>query len=429
MKEKNTPKIASVPGGEGGAPPAGKRGSPGIRLLTALIFLAVAGYFGIQIYSALANPMICAVAYRYQTEDTLSVTGFVVRDEETLGDSGGGLLRLTRSEGERVSAGGTVAQIYADQASLDRQTEIDRLRTQLDQLNYAAEAASAGGAALQLDGLISEALLSVRRSVAADRLDTAADAAAELEALTLRREYTYTDAAELKAQAEELKSQLSALTAQSAGRSRTVAAPRSGLYSAVADGYESVLTPDMLDTLTPSALAAVRPAEGAGDLGKLVLGDAWYFAASLSAADAERLSVGSAQTLRFAKGVDRDLRVTVQSVSAAENGRCVAVFRGTAYLAQLTLLRAQTADVVFSAISGIRVPQQAIRVDESGAPGVYCVVGAEARFKPVRLLWSSDDGYALVEAEGTGAAILRPGDQVILSAGGLTDGAVVSYAG
>lgn len=434
MKKSNTAKIESLrdaetEGGSTGETSGKKGGSPGTRILTALICLAVLTYFGIQIYNSYADPLITTVAYAYQVEDTVSVTGFLVRSELVLPDSGGGLLRLTRSEGERVSAGGKVAQIYSDQASLDRQTEIDKLQTRLDQLNYASEAASASEAALQLDSQIAEKLMTMRRNLASDRLDSAVDSVTELEALVLRRDYTYTDAEELKAQTAEMQSQLNTLKAQSAGSSRTVTAPKAGLYSAVVDGYEGVLTPDTVDELTPSRLGSLRPESVSGDLGKLVLGDTWYYAASLSAADAKKLTSGATETLRFAKGVDRDLSVVVQSVSAAENGRVAVVFRGRTYLALLTLLRQQSADVVLASHSGIRVAQQAIRVDKNGNAGVYCIVGVEARFKPVTVLWTGDDEYALVRGEGTGATALRSGDEVILSAGGLEDGAVVSYAG
>lgn len=434
MKKHNAPKIESVKSAEEeaafGRKTAGKKGgSLGTKALTALIFLAVVTYFGIKVYQAYADPLITAVAYSYQVEDTISVTGFLVRDELVLPDSGGGLLRLTRWEGERVSAGGKVAQIYSDQASLDRQTEIDKLQTRLDQLNYASEAASASEAALQLDSQIAETLVTMRRAVAADRLDTASGSVAELEALVLRRDYTYTDAEELKAQTAELKSQLTGLKAQSAGSTRTVSAPTAGLYSAVVDGYETVLTPDTLDSLTPSALGSLQPSGTTGDVGKLVAGDTWYFAAAFSAADAKALVPGATQTLRFAKGVDRDLSVTVQSVGEAENGRVAVVFRGRSYLAQLTLLRRQSADVILSSYSGIRIPQQAIRVDENGAAGVYCIVGVEACFKPVTVLWSGDDDYAVVRADGVDKTALRPGDEVILSAEGLEHGAVVNYAG
>lgn len=434
MKKKKAPKIESARNSMTERGPAQedskkKNGSPGTKALTALICLAVLTYFGIQVYDSCADPLISAVAYTYQVENTISVTGFVVRDELVLEDSGGGLLRLTRSEGERVSAGGKVAQIYSDQTSLDRQAEIDKLQTQLDQLNYASEAASASEVALQLDSQIAEKLVAMRQAVASDRLDTAADSVVNLEALVLRRDYTYTDAEELKAQTADIQSQLNTLNAQSAGSSRTVTAPRAGLYSAVVDGYESVLTPDAVDTLTPSGLSSLQPSGTSSDLGKLVLGDTWYFVTSLSAADAKKFTKGTSETLRFAKGVDRDLSVTVQSVGAEENGRVAVVFRGRTYLALLTLLRQQSADIVLSSVSGIRVPQQAIRVADDGITGVYCIVGVEARFKPVKVLWSADDEYALVRALGTGETALRPGDEVILSAGGLTDGAVVSYAG
>lgn len=59
--------------------------------MTALICLAVLTYFGIQVYDSCADPLISAVAYTYQTENTITVTGFVVRDELVLEDSGGGL--------------------------------------------------------------------------------------------------------------------------------------------------------------------------------------------------------------------------------------------------------------------------------------------------------------------------------------------------
>lgn len=406
-----------------------KQHALGTKILMTLVCLAVLAYFGIQIYQTLADPMIMAVAYTYQVEDSISVTGYVARNEVVLPDSGGGLLRLTRSEGERVAAGGRVAQVYADQASLDRQMEIDRLQTQLDQLHYAAEAISASEVSIQLDSQITQRLLAMRRAVAAGRINSAEENLLELKALVLRRDYTYTDAEELKAQTAAMESQLKTLKAQAGTSVRSITASRSGVYSAVVDGYESVLTAETVGTLTPSSLTGLQPAAVSSDVGRLIFGDAWYYVASLSAADGKRLTEGASETLRFAKGVDRDLAVTIQSISEEENGRVAVVFRGTTYLPELTLLRQQTADVILSTVTGIRVPQQAVRVDENGVTGIYCVVGAAARFKPVAVLWSSSDGYVVVRSQGEKERVLRPGDKVILSAAGLEDGTVVSYGG
>ena len=57
--------------------------------------------------------------------------------------------------------------------------------------------------------------------------------------------------------------------------------------------------------------------------------------------------------------------------------------------------------------------------------GVYCVVGRFARFKPVTVLYTGD-GFSLVEsAAGKESLRLRPGEEIILTARELSDGAVV----
>ena len=88
----------------------------------------------------------------------------------------------------------------------------------------------------------------------------------------------------------------------------------------MADGYESVLTPETLETMTPSQLTAIAPQSVSTTVGKLIEGSAWYFAANISEEDAAGLMVGSSLTLRMASGVDFDLPVKLTRISGAENG-------------------------------------------------------------------------------------------------------------
>ena len=46
--------------------------------------------------------------------ESVSVSGYVVREEQVLSNESSGLLQLLREEGERVSAGGTVAAVFAE---------------------------------------------------------------------------------------------------------------------------------------------------------------------------------------------------------------------------------------------------------------------------------------------------------------------------
>lgn len=403
-----------------------KNSSLGTKTLMALVCLAVLFYFGLQAYRYFDDPLTTTASYTYQVEKDLSLSGYVVRDEKVLPDSTDGLLRFSRSEGERVSVGGEIAVVYADQASLDRQDEIDSLQTQIEQLEFAQQAALGSEVSLKLDSQITAAMLALRSDVTADKLDAAEDHISNLRSLVLKRDYTYTDTDDLTGQITDLESQLKTLKAQAASGTRTITAPTAGLFSAVVDGYETVLTPEALDGLTPSALASVK-ADGtvSSNVGKLILGDTWYYAATLSESDAGKLTVGQTQTLRFNKGEEQDYQVKVQSLSTAEDGRVAAVFSCNYYLPELTLLRQQSAELVLETVTGIRVPKEALRVDADGQSGLYCVVGMVAQFKPVNVLYTGEDFVLVSGAAQTEKSRLRPGDEVIISARDLYDGKVV----
>ena len=423
-----------------------KNNSPGIKLLMVAITLALAAYFDFQAFNYFVDPLSTTLAYSYQVEDEMNLSGYVVREERVLADEASGLLRLNRAEGERVSAGGTVATVYADQASLDRQTEIDALTTRIEQLQYAKEAALGAEVSLKLDNQIIQTVLEYRGSISAEKFYEAESVGSELRALVMKRDYTHSDNGDLNGQIESLQAQLKEAKAQSAGTVRRLTAPQSGLYSAVVDGYEQILTPESAAEMTPSQFFAVQTdASVSSHVGKLILGDSWYYAAVLPTEQAEALAEemakngSGAMKLRFTKNIERDLNVSLESVGEDENGKCVVVFRGDTYLPQLTLLRKQSAQLVVDSVEGIRVPKDALRirtteakgddgtVTETKTLGVYCVVGMEARFKPVEMLYSGD-GFALVQATAPAdreSLRLRPRDEVIITALDLYDGKVL----
>ena len=428
-----------------------KNNSLGTKILMAAVTLGLLAYFGLQGYLYFSDPLTTTLAYTYQVEESVSLSGYVVRQEQVLEDDGGGLLRLRREEGERVSRGGAVASVYADQSSLDRQAEISTLESRVEQLQYAQDAAGSSEVSMKLDAQILQNILEYRQCLTADRMAKAETYGSQLRALVLKRDYTYSENEDLSGQIEALQAQIKELKTQAAGSVRTVTAPVSGLYSAVVDGYETVLTPESLSDMTPSQLSAVRAdSTVSSGVGKLILGDSWYYAASMSAADAEELQeasdalkkAGKSLTLRFAKSVERDLPVTVSRIGPEENGRCVVVFEGKTYLSRLTLLRQQSAQVVWDSTEGIRVPKEALRMEKvtvnsegqrvtEEATGVYCVVGMEARFKPVEVVYNGSS-FLLVRSaapEDRENLRLRPGDEVIITANGLYDGKVVGQKG
>lgn len=401
--------------------------SMGMKILTAVLCVGVLGYFGIQAYRYFTDPLTTSPAYTYQVEQSITVTGWVVREEQLIPSPDSGVLRLSRSEGEKVSRGGQLAVVYADQASLDRQTELESVEARIEQLEYAKESAMNSEAVLRLDNQIMSGILELRTAVTAGRMDTADGVLSELRSYVLKRDYSYSGGGDLESRLQELQSRLQTLKKQTASSKKTVKAASSGLYSAVVDGYEGVLTPEKAAGMTPSQIRGLKKnAAVTSRVGKLITGDKWYFLAAVPVESLGKMAEGQTVKLRFATGTSSDLQMQVESIGPAEDGQSAVLLSSREDQAKITLLRQQSADIVWNTVEGVRVPSASIRVDEEGRTGVYCVVGMNARFKPVEVLHTGSEGYALVRPLSTVEKTkLRPGDTVIVTAYGLYDGKVV----
>ena len=425
-----------------------KSTSVSTKIITILLLLAVIGYFAVQGYNYFVSPETTTLVYRYHSERSIALRGYVVRDEQVV-DCNETLIELKHAEGERVGQGDTIASVYrsADALNATQQLEtlraqkeqleyatqqLETLRAQKEQLEYAKSASSDAATALRLDTDIREQIISVRAAYESGAYSSLDTLIPQLKTTVLKREYAYNGSDDLTAKLDELNAQITALSGAASGGTTRITAPVSGTYSAVADGYESVLTPEALETMTPSQLSSAAPQSVSTTVGKLIQGSAWYFAANVNEEDAASLKENSRLTLRMASGVGFDLPVTLTRISAAENGKCLIVLKSTRYLSYMTLLREQNAELIISAYDGLRVPKNALRVDENGVSGVYCLVGRVAYFKPVSIVYQGSD-YCLVEPGTIEAATesqkslytLRPNDEVIVSAGELYNGKVV----
>ena len=397
--------------------------TPIFTILCIAILAASVILFAGQAYRYFSDPLTTTLVYETREQDEISVTGYLVREEEVFHSSSGTLVH-SQSEGARVGVGQTLAMCYQSQEDLKTVSRIESLELQLEQLEFALHSYLDPDAALQLDSTIMQDVIGLRRKISEGNYTDGYGAVPTLKSAVMKRSYSGNSVEEIEADIARAKQSLAEEKGKLAGAER-ITAPYSATYSAVCDGYETVLTPAFLDTVTVNDLEKVKPAEQPSDVGKLISGDTWYYAAVITAQEAEQLKNRSTVPMRFSKGLSQDLEMTIDRVTPEENGKCVLILKSSNYLAQTTTLRHQAAELVLQKYSGLRVPANALRVSD-GVAGVYCVAGAEARFKPVDVVWQGE-GYTLVQpAHGTsGATVLRIGDEVIATVGELHDGKVI----
>ena len=81
--------------------------------------------------------------------------------------------------------------------------------------------------------------------------------------------------------------------------------------------------------------------------------------------------------------------------------------------------------LITTTYSGLKVSNDALRVVD-GQEGVYVLVGQKIVFKPVEVIYSSDD-FTLVSSSGsTGSRVLKENDEVVVGGKDLFDGKVVN---
>lgn len=405
-----------------------KQGEFYLKLISIVLAVVIAAYV---LFSVLLNSgsgyALETVAY-CEVGDGVTVSGFVVRSEEVLVGASP-VVVYERAEGERVASGERVATGYASGDARDYRQELASLQSQRDQLSYAAEGSDSSNAAT-LDGEISTLLVELSAQTAQRRLSAMRLTAAELTPLVLRRSVSGSEVAQVKNRILQIDARISELSAQTATGATAITVAHSGYFSETVDGYETSLTPQALESMTPSALRALRdranaPAVPKDAIGRLIDGQKWYYVAEIPAERAAECEAGSRLSVSFADNELQELSMRVERVSEPEDGACVLVLSCEELLHKVTALRRQTADVVFRRYEGLRVPKSAIYYVD-GETGVYVLEGARAEWKEIELLYENGEDY-LVVWDSSDTDNLWPKDELILTSDEIQDGMVMIH--
>ena len=395
-----------------------KQGTLFTKIIFAVLLVALLAYIILAAFSAMKTSITTVTALAYEAGEGLSTTGFVVRDETVL-TSDAAINVLTRSEGEKVAQGATVATAYRDSQTQDLQGEITNLEEQLSQLQYAYHSSSTKIDQQALENEILTDLTQCAVYTARGSLTAAASSGSQLKSRVLRRYLDEDNLTALSSRISDLTAQRDTLQQQLSGGAASITVDTAGYFSGTVDGYESLLSSQALHTMTLEQFKsvtnqAVQAPQGA--IGKLVTSSDWYYAAAVTQEEAQRIAGCGSVSLRLTKGITDDIAATVHSVGPAEDGRCVVVLACREYLAETTQLRHQTAQIVLHSYTGLRLPSVCLRQQEDGNLGVYCAQGSFSRFKPVDMVYQGDD-YVLVSVPQNtdGLDTLRPGDEVIMT--------------
>ena len=412
------------------------------KVIIGVICAAVILYFAVYLALGFKPDLVTTTAYAYSVDIGTEASALLVRDEQVISTTGQ-YVDILLDEGEKVSKGGQIALIHASQDSLETRQTIQSLEAEIQQLEYSLSTGTQATNSSKLDEEVISSMVAIRSLAASGDLSTLEDSALHLRTMVFQRDYSYgnTEAAtQIKQLISDKQKQLDSLNASLSQVSQTITSPASGCFSGEVDGFESLITPSMLSSLTMQQLSELLHKEVADPpaaLGKVVTNNTWYLATLIDQPSVEGLLEGKTYKISFSDDYYGMISMNLERL-VMENDQTMAIFSTNTNLSDTTLLRQQTVDIIAQQVEGIRIPRQALRVntetvtDDQGnqsqvnSYGVYTVVGTQAEWQEVKVVYSDDDSFYLVQpVDETASSRLRAGDEVILNTTNITDGMVV----
>ena len=378
--------------------------------------------------------------------DTVEADGVLLFDESYV--AGSGNLGYLAADGERVSAGTAVAEVYSNASQASLRLQLNQLNDQIDLLQK-----SQNTSALQLDTLLKE-----RSSALYDLLDTlddsdyeAVDDDANAYLLAQNKLWIATgDSANFTDQVTALTQQAQSVQAQP-GNPTQITAPQTGYFVRASSSGRLNAGADDILAQDPAQLKAyldsnpTLPLDGCA--GKIVSGFTWRYVGVCSAEQGQKLlgqngkPLSSSVQIRFPGQTDRSFKATVSEVTIdEEQGLARFVLTCNVINGDVLCLNHAAARISVGESTGLRIPASAVHyLKEDGTeaetqgenyiPGVYVKYGNIARFCKIDPVDNdhplvTDGDYILVLPKGTDGSVsqVRLYDEIIVSGQNLYDG-------
>lgn len=396
-----------------------------ISTLRALFIFGgvIFAYFIIHLVVNMYNPVQTTEAVKVSVDDSLSVTGCFVRDEQIVKITNGDTVEYSVSNGDKVAKGADLATVYEDPETLETSRTLRELTDTISQLRSAIKSGSNAVDSSKLDKRIIDSIASVSRAVDSGNLSDIPQLTSELRQNALRRGYASGDTEEMNTQLEQLETQASALESSVIGKTRKITSEYSGYFCESLDGYESILKASNIDDLTLQDLNIEPEHVDSGDNPfssvKIIQGNSWFFAAEISDTDAKRFQNIQNVSLRFAQ-LSEEVPATVYRLADdPDSDKTLLVLRSLVFNEELVGMRIQGADIIFASYTGLRVPKEAVHMQETSdgeeVMGVYVMVNGMTSFKPIEVLYE-DSSFYIVEMSVIDNDSLVLHDDIVVSA-------------
>ena len=395
---------------------------------TAILLLALPmAYVGWQLFSVLHHTYRTQTAVYDTMSDSLTCRAVLGMSESDVPYDGSGVLGYQAANGERVSAGQTVAQVFTSAANAQQSAYAQQLTQEIALLNKS----QISGTGTDVEMLLKQTNLGVYDLLDVlerNELSGLAAARGQVQVSANKAQIAMGNETDYSQRIADLTAARDAALAAAGGTDIT--APVSGYFVAGSDSTQRLYTTQQLTEMAPpdfaSACLQETPANAATTAGKIIEDYNWSCFLSVTAKQAAKFTEGASVTHTFPSSATAEsYPATVVTVTVDDASSTAKVELTCDYLSAAVVTQEHTSvQVAFQSYKGIRIPKEALRIVD-GVNGVYVKQGNIAYFKPVTILFDGGDAFLVPEEVTKGQNEVELYDDVIVEGKDLSDGKVL----
>lgn len=388
--------------------------------LLALALVSV--YIIVQCFVIFRRSYKTETAIKYTLAESITLDGVVAFDSVDV--AGSGDLGYLVQDGERVTNGTVVAEVYTDDSQGLQRERLDRLERTITLLTKSQN--STGSDLSVLTNQTKQALYNLldkintaQYSGITDAEDTFLLAQNRLQVSTGQTAGFADTIAALQVEYDSIKAQLDAL--------QTITATTNGYFSSTAASPAIAVDRQALDDADPATLQKMLadgfPAAATDRAGQITTGFSWKFYAVCDLDTAARFDNISSVKISVPGKQNTPLSATVEEVALdKDNGIAKIVLQCQTINAEVLSFGQETAQIDLKTYEGIRIDKEALHIVD-GQRGVYVKYGNLQRFLKITTLYENDS-YILIPENGKIGTDneVRLYDEIIVQGTDLQDG-------
>ncbi len=362
-----------------------------VKILAALLSVLMVTMLGSQIYYVINEKHDTEEAVISTINENISFDGVVVRNETVINYNGSGVIDYMYPDGSKVKADDTVAEVYNSEAQILAKSKVNMLNQEIEKLGKAQNPGTTNfvqpeAIKNRIDGEYKQMLNSI---VKGDYSKIRSDKSDLIMTMNIYDVVTKSETS-FDSRISELTSEKNKQSAVASGVKDTIKASKTGYFVSSADGYESQLSMDKIDSITEyqiNEIVKATPQKPANAVGKIF--DS-YSCKIVGVMNADK-RVAEGVYLKLAMSASKSIYdVYVEAVKNCDDGKVLVVMSCDILDEELASTRVASSMIVFDEYTGIRVPRKAIRFN-GDQKGVYVILGKDITFKKIDVIYEGDD--------------------------------------